>query len=39
MVSNMRAFGTEEYGNNDGFKIICNQCGGEARLVPTHHYK
>lgn len=39
MVSNMRAFGTEEYGNNDGFKIICNQCGREARLVPTHHYK
>lgn len=30
MVNNMRAFGTEEYGNSDGFKIICNKCGREA---------
>lgn len=35
----MRAFGTEEIGNRDGFKIICNKCGREARLVPTHHFK
>jgi len=35
----MRAFGTEEYGNKDGFKVICSRCGKEARLVPIHHYK
>lgn len=35
----MREFGTEEYGNKDGFKIICNKCGKEARLVPAHYYK
>lgn len=35
----MEEFGTEEYGNSDGFKIICNKCGKEAWLVPTHHYK
>ena len=35
----MQSFGTEEYGNKDGFKVICCQCGKEARLVPTHHYK
>lgn len=39
MVNNMRAFGVEEYGNSDGFKIICNKCGREARIIPTHHYK
>lgn len=39
MVNNMRAFGTEEYGNSDGFKIICNKCGREARIGTTHHYK
>lgn len=39
MVNNMRAFGTEEYGNSDGFNIICNKCGREAQIVPTHHYK
>lgn len=39
MVNNMRDFGTEEYGNKDGFKIICNKCGKEARVIPTHHYK
>lgn len=38
MVNNMRAFGIEEYGNSDGFKIICNKCGREARIIPTHHY-
>lgn len=35
----MRAFGTKEYGNADGFRIICNSCGREARIIPTHHYK
>lgn len=34
----MQSFGTEEYGNKDGFKIICCHCGKEARIVPTHHY-
>ncbi len=34
----MRAFETEEYGNKDGFKVICCNCGKEARLVPTHFY-
>ena len=37
--NNMQSFGTEEYGNKDGFKVICCQCRKEARLVPTHHYK
>ena len=35
----MRAFGTNEYGDRDGFKIICNRCGREARIIPIHHYK
>ena len=35
----MQSFGTEEYGNKNGFNVICCQCGKEARLVPTHHYK
>ena len=35
----MQSFGTEEYGNRDGFKVICRKCGKEARIVPTHHYK
>ena len=35
----MQAFGTEEYGNKNGFKIMCCQCGREVRLIPTHHYK
>jgi hypothetical protein len=35
----MRAFGTNEYGNKDGFKVICCRCGKEAQLVPTHHYR
>ena len=37
--NNMQSFGTEEYGNKDGFKVICCQCGKEASLMPTHHYK
>ena len=35
----MEAFGTNEYGNKDGFKVICCRCGKEARIIPTHHYK
>ena len=35
----MRAFGSEEYGNKDSFKITCSKCGKEAWIVPTHHYK
>lgn len=34
----MQTFGTEEYGNKDGFKIVCCNCGREARLIPTHFY-
>lgn len=34
----MQAFGTEEYGNKDGFKIVCNRCGKQARIVPIHYY-
>ena len=34
----MIAFGTEEYGNKDGFKIMCNMCGRKAQMIPTHHY-
>ena len=34
----MQSFGTEEYGNKDGFKIVCNNCGKEGWVVPTHHY-
>lgn len=35
----MKSFGTEEYGNKDGFKVICCRCGKEAIIVPTHYYK
>lgn len=35
----MRKFGTEEYGNIEGFKVICCLCGNEADIVPTHYYK
>lgn len=34
----MKAFGTNEYGNREGFIVKCNKCGKEARLVPIHHY-
>lgn len=33
----MYQFGSNEYGNKDGFKITC-QCGREARIVPTHYH-
>lgn len=35
----MKAFGTNGYGNKDGFKVICCKCGKETWLVPTHYYK
>jgi len=35
----MKSFGTDEYGNKNGFKIVCCNCGKEGRLVPTHHYE
>ena len=35
----MQSFGTEEYGNKNQFKIVCCNCGKEARLVPTHYYE
>lgn len=35
----MQSFGTEEYGNKEGFTIKCIKCGrGDAILVPTHYY-
>ena len=33
----MREFGTNEYGNKNGFKIVCQHCGKEARIVPISH--
>lgn len=35
----IQVFGTEEYGNRENFKIVCNKCGKEARIVPIHYYK
>ena len=35
----MQSFGGQEYGNKEGFKVTCCNCGKEARIVPTHHYK
>ena len=35
----MQVFGIDEYGNKEGFKVICSQCGKEARIVPIHYYK
>ena len=33
----MRSFGTDEYGNKNGFKVICQRCGREAQVIPTHY--
>lgn len=33
----MNEFGSNEYGNKDGFEITC-QCGRQARIVPIHHW-
>lgn len=35
----MERFGTEEYGNKDGFVIVCNNCGKEGWIVPIHHHE
>lgn len=35
----MQSFGTKEYGNKDGFKIMCCNCGKDVRIVPTHYYE
>ena len=35
----MQQFGTNEHGNRDSFKIICQKCGKEGRIVATHHIK
>lgn len=35
----MKKFGVKEYGNKDGFKVICNKCGREADITPIHYYK
>lgn len=34
----MKQFGTNEYGNKEGFKIICCKCGSEGWVIPTHSY-
>lgn len=33
-----KSFGTEEYGDQENFAIICKNCGRKAWAVPTHHY-
>lgn len=33
----MEKIGTDEYGNKDDFKIICQNCGREAKIIPTHY--
>ena len=35
----MEQFGAKEYGNKEGFKILCCKCGKEGWVVPTHHYE
>ena len=35
----MKQFGTKEYGNKDGFQIICNKCGQEGWVTPCHYYE
>ena len=34
----MKPFGTNEYGNKEGFKIVCCKCGKEGWAVPTHYH-
>lgn len=34
----MQSFGTEEYGNKDGFSLRCNKCGKEGKIVPMSYY-
>lgn len=35
----MKQFGTNEYGNKEGFKIVCCKCGKEGWAVPISHYE
>lgn len=35
----MNNFGSNEYGNKEGFKVVCNKCGKEGWIVPIHHYE
>lgn len=35
----IKEFGTEPYGNPNGFKLICCKCGKPAIIVPTHFYE
>lgn len=35
----MLQFGSDEYGDRDSFKVVCQKCGKEGRVVATHHYK
>lgn len=34
----MNSFGTDEYGNKNGFKTICQKCGKEAKIKRILHY-
>lgn len=34
----MKPFGTKEYGNQHGFRVICNECHKEAWIVPVTYY-
>lgn len=34
----MKSFGSEEYGNKDGFKITCCNRGKEGWIVPIHYH-
>ena len=35
----MQTFGSDEYGNKDGFDITCKLCGKEARIVPISYFE
>ena len=34
----MKQFGVNEYGEKEGFKIVCNHCGKEGWVTRIHHY-
>lgn len=34
----MKQLGTEEWGNRDGFKIVCQNCGREVDIIDTHFF-
>ena len=34
----MNQFGSDEYGNRDSFKLICQKCGKEGKIVAIHHF-